>query len=147
MFSSVQSLIRVWLCDPMDCSTPGFTIHHQLLELVQTHLWSCWCHPTVSSFVVPFSSCLQSFPTLGSFPISQFFSSAGQSIGVSAPASVLPMNIQDWFLLGLAGLIFLHFKGILRIFSNNTVQKHQFFSAQFSLWSNSQIHTWPLEKP
>ena len=92
---------------------------------------SWWCHPTISSSVVPFSSCLQSFPASGSFPMSQFFSSGGQSIGASVSASVLPMNIQDWFPLGLTGLISLRFD-LSRIFSNTTVQKHQFFGTQFS---------------
>ena len=92
-----------------------------------------WCHPNVSSSVVPFFSCLQSFPASGSFPVSQFFESAGQSIGVSALASVLPMNIQDWFPLGWIGWISLQSKGLSRVFSNTTVQKHQFFSAQLSL--------------
>ena len=91
-----------------------------------------WCHPTISSSVVPFSYCLQSFPALGSFPVSQFFTSCGLSIGVSASASVLPVNIQDWLPLGLAGLI-LQSKGLSRVFSNITVQKHQLFSTQFSL--------------
>ena len=94
------------------------------------------CHPTILSSVVPFSSCLQSFPASGSFPMSQFFTSGGQSIGVSASASVLPMNIQDWSPLGWTGLISLQSKGLSRVFSNTTVQKHQFFSAQLSLWSN-----------
>ena len=106
-----------------------------------------WCHPTISSSVVPFSSCLQSFPASGSFPMSQVFTSGGQSIRVSASASVLPMNIQDWFPWGLTGLIFLQSKGLSRVFSNTTVQKHQSFGAQFSLQSNSHIHTWLLEKP
>ena len=92
---------------------------------------SRWCHPTISSSVVPFSSCLQSFPASGSFQMSQFFPSGGQSIGVSASASVLPMNIQDWFPLGLTGWISLLSKGLSRVFSNSTVQKHQFFGAQF----------------
>ena len=108
---------------------------------------SRWCHPTISFSVVPFSSRLQSFPASGSFPISQFFASGGQSIWVSASASVLPMNIQDWFPLGLTGLISLQSKGLSRVFSNTTVQKHQFFGTQPSLWSNSHIHTWLLEKP
>ena len=92
-------------------------------------LLSSWCHPTVSSSVVPFSSCLQSFPALRSFPMSQFFTSDAQSIGVSASASVLPMNVQDWFPLGLTGWLSLQSKGLLRVFSNTTVWKHQFFSA------------------
>ena len=105
-----------------------------------------WCHPAISSSVIPFSSCLHSFPAAGSFPMSQFFASGGQSIGVSASASVLPMNIQDWFPLGLTDWISLQSKGFSRVFSNTTVQKHQFFSVQLSLWSNSHIHTWLLEK-
>ena len=105
-----------------------------------------WCHPTISSSVVPFSSCLQSFPASGSFPMSQLFTSGGQSIGVSTSASVLPMNIQDWFPLGWTGWISLQSKGLSRVFSNTTVQKHQFFSAQLSSQSNSHIPTWLLEK-
>ena len=107
---------------------------------------SQWCHPAISSSVVPFSSCLQSFPALGSFPISQFFSSGGQSIRASASASVLLMNIQGWFPLGLTGWISLQSKGLSRVFSNTTVSKHQVFGTQLSLWSNSHIHTWLLEK-
>ena len=94
---------------------------------------SQWCHPTISSSVIPFSSCLQSFPASGSFPVRQFFTSGGQTIGVSASASILPVNIQDWFPLGLTGWISLLSKGLSRILSNTTVQKHQFFSAQLSL--------------
>ena len=106
---------------------------------------SWWCHPTISSSGVPFSSCLQSCPTSGSFPLSQFFTSAGQSIGASA--SGLPVNIQDWFSLVLTGWISLQSKGLSRVFSNTTVQKYQFFGAQLSSQSNSHIHTWPLENP
>ena len=105
------------------------------------------CHPTISSSVIPFSSCLQSFLASGSFPMSQSFASGGQSIGVSASTSVLPMNIQDQFPLGWTGWISLQSKGLSRVFSNTTVQKHQFFSAQLSLQSNAHIHTWLLEKP
>ena len=101
-------------------------------------LSSQWCHPTISSSVVPFS-CLRSFPASGSFLRSQFFVSGGQSIGVSASASVLSVNIQDWFSLGLTGLISLQSKGLSRVFSNTTVRKHQFFGTQLSLWSNSHI--------
>ena len=108
---------------------------------------SWWCHPTISSSAVPFSSCLQSFPASGSFPMSQLFISGCHSIGVSASASVPPMNIQDWFPLGGTGWISLQSKGLSRVFSNTTVQKHQFFSAQLSLESNSHMHTWLLEKP
>ena len=94
---------------------------------------SQWCHPTISSSVIPFSSCLQSFPASGSFPVSQLFTSGGQSIGVSASASVLPMNTQDWAPLGWTGWLSLQSKGLSRVFSNTTVQKHQFFGAQLSL--------------
>ena len=94
---------------------------------------SQWCHPTISSSVMPFSSGLQSFPASWSFKMSPFFTSSGQSIGISASASVLPMNIQDWFPLGWNGWISLQFKGLSRVFSNTTVQKHQFFSTQLSL--------------
>ena len=106
-----------------------------------------WCHPTISSSVVPFFSHLQYFPASGSFPMCQFFASGGQSTGVSASPSVLPMNIQDWFPLGWTGWIFLQLKGLSRVFTNTTVQKHQFFGAQLSSQSNSHIHTWLLEKP
>ena len=102
---------------------------------------SWWCHPAISSSVVPCSSCPQSFPASGSFPVSQLFPSGGQSIGVSASASVLPMNIQGWLLISLQS------KGLSSVFSNTTVQKHQFFGTQLSLSSNSHIHTWLLEKP
>ena len=98
-----------------------------------SHPLSRWCHPTISSSVIPFSSRLQSFPASGSFPMTQFFTSGGQSIGVSASASVLPMNIQDWFLLGWTGWISWQSKGLSRVFSNTAVQKHQFFGAQLSL--------------
>ena len=96
-------------------------------------LSSRWCHPTISSSVIPFSYCLQSFPTSGSFSVSQFLTSGGQRTGVSASASVLPMNIQDWFPLGWTGWISLQSKGLLRVFSNTTVQKYRFFSTQLSL--------------
>ena len=108
---------------------------------------SQWCHPTISSSVIPFSSCLQSFQISGSFLMSQLFTSGGKSIGALASASVLPKNIQDWFPLGWTGLISLLSKGLSRVFSNTTVQKHQFFSIQPSLWCNSHIHTWLLENP
>ena len=98
---------------------------------------SQWCHSTISSSVIPFSSCLQSFPASGSFPLSQLFASGGQSIEASTSAPVLPMNSQGWFPLGLTGLISLQFKGLSRVFSNTTVQKHQFFGPLPSLWSNS----------
>jgi len=112
-----------------------------------TCLSSWWCYPTFSSSVVPFFSCLQSFPASESFLMSQLFSSGGQSIGVLGSASVLPINIQDWFPLGLTGLISLQCKGLSRVFSSITVQKHRFFGIQLSLWFDSHIHTWLLKKP
>jgi len=122
-------------------------VHHQLLEFTQTHVHrSRWCHPTISSSVVP-SSCLQSFPASLSFPMSQFFASGGQNIEVSTSTSDLPMNIQDWFPSRWTGWISLQSKGLSRVFSNTSVQKHQFFGAQPSSQSNSHIHTWPQEKP
>ena len=108
---------------------------------------SWWCHPAISSSAFPFSSCLQSFPALESFQMSQFLTSGGQSIGVSASTLVLPMNIQDWFPLGWTDWISLLSKGLSRVFSNTTVQKHKFFGTQPSSQSNSHIHTWLLEKP
>ena len=108
---------------------------------------SQWCHPAISSSVVPIYSCPQSLPASGSFPISQLFASGGQTIGVSASASVLPMNTHGWSPLGWTGWISFQSKGLSRVFSNTTVQKHQFFGSQLSSQSNSHIHTWPLEKP
>ena len=124
---------------PCPSPTPG--VHPNPCPL------SRWCHPTISSSVVPFSSCLQSFPASGSFQMSQLFTSGGQNIAVSASTSVLPMNTQDWSPLGWTGWISLQSKGLSRVFSSTTLQKHQFFSTQLSLPSNSHIHTWPLEKP
>ena len=123
------------LYSPMGCNIPGFPAHHQLPEFAQTHVHqeSRLCHPTISSSVIPFSSRPQSFPATGSFQMSQLFASGGQSIGVSYSASILPMNIQDWFPLGWTGWIFLQSKGPLRVFPNTTVQKHQFFSTPHSL--------------
>ena len=108
---------------------------------------SWWCHPAISSSVIPFSSCPQSFPASVSSQMSQLFASDGQSIRVSASESVLPMNIQDWSPLVWTGWISLQSKGLSGVFCNTTVQKHQFFDAQLSLQSNSHIHTWPLENP
>ena len=121
LFCSCRHSVISDFCHHMDCSTPGFPALHHLPELVQTHQW--W-HPAFSSSVIPFSSCLQSFPASGSFPMSQLFTSGGQSIGASASASVLPMNIQDWFPLGWAGWISLQSKGLSRVFSNSTPRKH-----------------------
>ena len=108
---------------------------------------SQWCHPAISSSVVPFSSCPQSLPASESFPVSQLFTWGGQSTGVSTLASVLPKKSQGWSSLGWPGWISLQSKGLSRVFSNTTVQKHQFFSTQLSSQSNSHIHTWPQEKP
>ena len=137
-----------------DSATPWTAAHQASLFITNSQSLpkpmcplSRWCHPTISSSVVPFSSCPQSFPASGSFQISQLSASGGQSIGVSASASVLPMNTQDQSLLRWTGWICLKSKGLSRVFSNTTVQKHQFFGAQLSSQSNSHIHTWPLEKP
>ena len=108
---------------------------------------SQWCHPVISSSVVPFSSCSQFLPASESFPVSQLFAWGGQRTGVSALASLLPKNTQGWFPLEWTGWISLQSKGLSRVFSNTTVQKHQFFSTQLSSQSNSHIHTWPQEKP
>ena len=132
------------LCNSMDCSTPAFPVLQYLPESAQTHVH--WVSDTIQSShpVAPFS-CSQYFPASGFFPVSQCFASGGQSIGASA--LVLPMNIQSWFPLGLTGLISLQSKRLSRVFFNKTVRKHQFFTAQSSLWPNSHIHTWLLEKP
>ena len=122
---------------PCPSSTPG--------ACSCSHPSSWWCHPTISSSVIPFSSCLQSFPASGSFPMGQFFASGGQIIGASASASILPMNVQDWFPLALTGLISFLSKGLSRVCFSATVQKHQLFGPQLSLWSNSHIHPWLLE--
>ena len=120
------------------CPSPTPRVYSNSCSLSQ------WCHPTISSFVIPFF-CLQSFPASGSFQMSYFFTSGGQSIGVSASTSVLPMNTQGWSPLRWTGWISLQSKGLSRVFSNTTAQKHQFFSTQLSLESNSHIHTWLLE--
>ena len=149
-FKSINSLVLSFLygptlCNLTDCSMPGFTVLHCLPEFDQTHVhWVQWCHPTISSSAAPFSSCPQSFLASGSFPVSELFESGGQRIGASASASVLLMNTQDWSPLGWTGWIALQSKRLSRVFSNTTVQKHQFFSAQLSLWSNSHSSTWLL---
>ena len=138
-FSSVtQSCLT--LCDPMNRSMPGLLVHHQLPKPCPL---SRWCNPTISSSVIPFFSCPRSFPASRSFPMSQLFTSG---IGVSASTSVLPMNTQDWSPLGWTGWIPLQSKELSRVFSSTTIWKYQFFGAQLSLWSNSQILTWLLEK-
>ena len=150
MFSSVQ-FSRSVMSDSLwphglqharpPCSSPTPRVYPNSCPL------SWWCHPTISSSAVPFSYCPQSFPASESFQMSQLFASGGQSIGVSDSTSVLPINTQDWSPLGWTDWISLQFKGLSRVFSNTTVQKHQFFGTQLSLQSNSNIHTWPLEKP
>ena len=129
-------------------------LQHTRLPCPSLSPWDCsnscpsswWHHPTSSSSVVPFSSCLQLFPAPGSFPVSRLFTSGGQSTEASASASVLAMNIHGWFPLGLTDL-FVQSKGVSRVFSNTTIQKHQFFGIQLFSWSNSHIHTWLMEKP
>ena len=123
------------------CPSPSPGVHSDSRPL------SRWCHPTISSSVVPFSYCPQSFPASESFQMNQFFASGGQSTGVSASTSVLPMNNQDWSLLGWTGWISLQSKELSRVFSNTTVQKRKFLCAQLSSQSNCHIHTWPLGKP
>ena len=123
------------------CTSPTPGVHSDSRPSSQ------WCHPAISSSVLPFSSCPQSLPASESFPMSRLFAWSGQSTGVSASASVLPMNTQNWSPLGWTGCISLQSKGLSRVFCNTTVQKHQFFSAQLSSQSNSHIYTWPLEKP
>ena len=137
--SDVQSCPT--LCDPMNRSTPGLPVHHQLLEFTQTHVHRVGDAIQPSHPVVPFSSCPQSLPASESFPMSQLFAWGGQSTGVSALASVLPKKSQGGSPSEWTGWISLHSKGLSRVFSNTTVQKHQFFSAQPSSQSNSHIHS------
>ena len=143
-FSRLVVSDSLWPHEPQHarppCPSPTPRVHPGPCPL------SRWCNLTNSSSTIPFS-CPQSFLASGSFPMSQLFTSGGQSTRVSASTSVLPMNTQDWSPLGWTGWISLQSKGLSRVFSNTTVQKHQFFGVQLSLWSNSHIHTWPLEKP
>ena len=147
-FSSLQSISHTQLRDPMDCIMPDSPVLYNLLEFAQTHVHWVWCHPIISSSVAPFSSCPQSFPAIGSFPLSWLFGSGSQSIGASASVTVLPMNIQDWFPLGLIGLTTsLVSKGLSEVFS----------STQFNSINSSVLillycptitsGTWLLEKP
>ena len=135
------------LCEPMNCSTPGFSVLYYLLEFVQTHVY--WVddairssHPCCPLFLLP-----SIFPSIRVFSLSQLLTSGEPSIGASASAKFLPMNIYGWFSLGVTGLIFLLSKGLSRVFSSTTVLKIQYSDAQPSSWSNSHIHTWLLEKP
>ena len=146
-FSSVQSLSRVWLF-----ATPWIAACQAFLSITNSRTSdsrpsSQWCHSAISSSVVPFSSCPQSLPASESFPMSQPFPWGGQSTGVSALASFLPKKSQGWSPSEWTGWITLQSKGLSKVFSNTTVQKHQFFSTQLSSQSNSHIHTWLLEKP
>ena len=150
MMSSVQLSCSVmsnslWSHEPQHtrppCSSPTPGVHPNPCPLSQ------WCHPTISSSVICFFSCPQSFPASGSFQMSQFLASGGQSTGIWASKSDPPMNTQDWSPLGWTGWISLQSKGLSRVFSNTTVQKHQFFGAQPSSQSNSHLHIWPQEKP
>ena len=129
----------------MECSTPGFAVLHYLWVHSNSCTLSQWSHLTISS-VAPLSSCSHSFQAPGSFLMSWLFPSDDQSIGASASASVLPVNIQHWFPLGLTGLISLQSKGLTRVFSISRIQHHQFFGTQPSLWFNSHFHTWLLRK-
>ena len=146
-FISVQSLSRVQLWPhelqharpPCPSPTPG--VYSNSCPSSQ------WCHPAISTSVIPFFSCPQILPASGSFPMSQLFAWGGQSTGVSASTSVFPVNTKDWSPLEWTGWISLQSKGFSRVFPNTTVQKHQFLSTQLSSQSNSHIHTWPLEKP
>ena len=143
LLSAVRIFATAWTAGP-----PGFPVLHQLLEFAQTHVY--WVDDDAiqpsHSQLLPTPPAPQSFPTSGPFPMSRLVS-RGQSIGASASASVLPMNIQDWFPLGLTGFISLLSKGLSRVFSSTTVQKPQFFSSSLFLWSSSHVHTWLLEKP
>ena len=141
-FSHVWPFATPWTAHarpPCPSPTPG--VYPNSCPLSQ------WCHSAISSTVISISSCLQSFPASGSFQMSQIFTSGGQSIGVSASTSVLPTNIQDWFPLGWTSGISLESKGLSRVSSNTTVQKHKFFGVQLSFYSYFHIHTWLLEKP
>ena len=149
-FSSVQFSHTVvsdylWPHEPQHarppCPSPTPGVHPDSCPL------SWWCHPSISSPLIPFSSCPQPFPASGSFQMSQFFASGGQSIVVSASTSVFPMNTQDWFPFEWTGWISLLSKELSRVFPNTTVQKHQFFGAQLSSQPNSHTHTWPQENP
>ena len=140
-FSSVAQSCPT-LCDSMNLCAPGLPVHHQLPEFTQTHV-----HWVSDAIQLSHSLSSQSLPASGSFQMSQLFAWGGQSIGVSASASVLSMNTQDWSPLGWTGWISSQSKGLSRVVSNTIVQKHQFFSAQLSSQSNSHIHTWLLEKP
>ena len=150
--TDVKTISWVQLLSNVQLFATPWTAARQV-SLSITNSWAClnscqsnwWCHPIISSTVLPFSSCPQSFPASGSFPMSQFCASGSQHIGASASASVL--LIQDWIPLGLTGLVSLQSKRLSRVFCNTTVQKHQFFGMCLSLWFRFHMHTWLLEKP
>ena len=154
-FASLKNLLLLFSHQFMYYSLWPHGLQHARLTCPSPSLGVCpsscplnwWCHPTISSSVTLFSFCPQSFSASGSFPMSQLFTSGGQSVGASASASVCPMSIQGFFPLGWTSLISLLSKGLPRVFSNTIVQKHQFFGALSSLSSNSHIHTWLLERP
>ena len=151
MFSTLLNLrfsvtkSRPTLDSPMDCRISAFLVLLYLLEFAQIHVH--WLNDAISFSAVPFSFCLQSFPASGSFPMSWLFTSSSQNIQAAGSQSDIPMNTQDWYPLVLTGLISLQSKGLSRVFCNTTIQKHQFFGTQLSLWSNSHICTRLLEKP
>ena len=155
LFTSCYFSLMFFSCSVVSNSLQPQGLQHTKLHCPSPSLRACsnscllswWCNPTISFSVIPFSSCFQWFPKAGLFLMSQLFISDGQSIGASTSDSVLPMNIQDWFPLESTGWISLPFKGLSRVFSNTIIQKHQFFGSQSSLSSNSQIHTWLMEKP
>ena len=154
MFSSPEICVSQFSCSVVSNSLRPHGLQHVKLPCPSPTPGACsnscplslWCHPTIWSSVILFS-CLQFFPASGSFLMNDFFASGGQSIGASASASVLPVNIQDWFHLGLTGLNSLLSKGLLRVFSSTTVPKYQFFGTQPFLWPSSHIYTWLLEQP
>ena len=143
--SVAKSFLTVW--NPMNCSKPRLPVSHYFPEFAHVHVhWNQWFYPAISFSVFPFSSFPQSFPTFKFFPLSWLFTSGGQSIGASTSAPVIPMNIQGWFPLGFTDLNSLLSKGLLTVFLITTIQKHHFFGSQTSLWSNSHIHIWLLER-
>ena len=152
---SHRNMLLLFSCSVMSNSLQPHGLQHSTLACPSPTPGDCsnsspssqWCHPTISSSVIPSPPAFSPSQHQGLFLMSQFFSSGGEADGASASALVLPMNVQDWCPLGLTGLISLQSKGLWRVFSNTAVQKHQFFSAQPSLWSSSHIHTWLLEKP
>ena len=145
-FVVVHLLSCVWLFVTPQTAAHQVSLSFTSLKLAQSRVYCWWCHLTIWTSVIPFSSCPQSFPASGFFPVSQLFVSGGHNIGASASASILSMNIQDWFPLGLTSLIFMRSRELSRIFSSTAVQTHWFSGTQSSFWFNSHIPTWPLGK-